>query len=91
MLDSGVPAGPANGIGEVLQHAHTQHRDMVIKLDGYRGIGATVKFSRTPPAMRTRPALFTADTRAILEEGGYSESEIEAMIANNVVVSERTT
>ena len=91
LLEAEVPAGPANGIREVLQHAHTQHRGFVIKLDGYRGVGAPVKFSRTPPAMRTRPPLFAADNRAVLEEEGYSESEIEAMITNNAVVSERTT
>ena len=39
----------------------------------------------------TRPAPFAADNRAVLEETGYSESEIEAMIASNSVVNECRT
>ena len=38
-----------------LEHPHTAHRDMVVEMEGYRGIGAPVKLGRTPASYRHAP------------------------------------
>lgn len=89
LLDSGVPAGPANNVAEVLTDAHTQHREMVVEKDGYRGVGLPIKFGRTPGSARCAPKRFGADNREVLMQAGYSDSDIEALIASGVIVMER--
>jgi crotonobetainyl-CoA:carnitine CoA-transferase CaiB-like acyl-CoA transferase len=89
LLDAGVPAGPANNVAEVLTDAHTQHREMVVEKDGYRGVGLPIKFGRTPGGARSAPKRFGTDNRDVLVQAGYSENEIEALIESGAVVVER--
>ena len=52
----GVPAAVVLTVPQALQHAHTQHREMVVEMPGgYRGVGAPVKLSRTPASYRHAP------------------------------------
>ncbi|MFQ5938219.1 MAG: CoA transferase, partial [Acidiferrobacterales bacterium] len=89
LLDAGVPAGPANNVAEVLTDSHTLHREMVVEKDGYRGTGVPIKFARTPASVRYAPQRFAADNDEVLAEAGYSDAEIEALIASGAVVAER--
>lgn len=89
LLDAGVPAGPANNVAEVLTDAHTQHREMVVENDDYRGVGLPIKFGRTPGGARCAPKRFGVDNREVLMQAGYSESEIEALTESGVLVMER--
>lgn len=89
LLEAGVPAGPANNVAQVLTDAHTLQRQMVVELDGYRGIGIPIKLERTPGAVRRLPPGFAADTREVLREVGYSGTEIDALVAAGAAVMER--
>jgi len=89
LLAAGVPAGPANNVGEVLSDAHTMHREMVVEIDNYKGLGAAVKLDRTPATMRTAPGLFAQDNRSVLKEAGYSEAEINDFVDNGIVVDKK--
>ncbi|MEM9139781.1 MAG: CoA transferase [Pseudomonadota bacterium] len=82
LMAAGVPAGPVLTVPEVMEAAHTLHREMTVDINGFRTTGNPIKMSRTPaqPA-RKRPPKFGEETRAVLAEIGYSEAEIEAMIA----------
>jgi len=52
----GVPCAPVLSVADALQHPHTVHRGMVVEMeDGYRGLGAPVKLSRTPATYRHTP------------------------------------
>lgn len=51
----GVPAAPVLNVEQALQHPHTLHRDMVVCMDGYQGLGAPVKLGRTPASYRFAP------------------------------------
>lgn len=85
LLARGVPASPVHEIGEALTAPQVLHRQMVIEReDGYRGVGIPIKLSRTPGAAGESPRAPGADTRAVLAEAGYSESEIEAFLAAKV-------
>ncbi len=85
LLQAGVPAGPLYNVEQVMEHPHTRHRGMVAELDGYRGVGTPVKLSRTPGRVRRKPPRFGQDTREVLAEHGYSESEIDALVAAKIV------
>lgn len=56
LMAIGVPAAPVQSVDAALQHPHTAHREMVVEMeDGYRGLGAPVKLSRTPATYRMPP------------------------------------
>ncbi|MEM1161956.1 MAG: CoA transferase, partial [Pseudomonadota bacterium] len=90
LMDSGVPAGPVLPVHEVMESAHTLHREMTIDIDGFRTTGNPIKMSRTPaqPA-RKKPPKFGEETRAVLSEIGYSDAEIDAMIEAGAALDKR--
>jgi crotonobetainyl-CoA:carnitine CoA-transferase CaiB-like acyl-CoA transferase len=79
LMAAGVPAGKVHSVPQALQHPHTVARDMVVKKDGYRGLGLSVKLGRTPGDVRRTPPRFGADTREVLLAAGLSEDEIRRL------------
>ena len=89
LLARGAPAGAVLTVPEVMEHAHTKHRQMVLEKDGYRGTGFAIKFSKTPGEMRSVPARFGTSTRAVMAELGYSDIEIDRLLAEGIIFEER--
>jgi formyl-CoA transferase len=89
LIAAGVPAGPANNVEQVMTDSHTQHRQMVVGHDGYRGVGVPVKLGRTPGSVRRAPPAFGADWREVLASVGYTAAEIDTLLAAQAVVRER--
>lgn len=89
LLKAGAPAGAALSVPEVMEHPHTEARKMTVRLDGYRGTGIPVKLGATPGAVRSKPPTFGAGTRAVLARHGFSEAEIDRLIAERVALTER--
>jgi crotonobetainyl-CoA:carnitine CoA-transferase CaiB-like acyl-CoA transferase len=87
LLDRGVPCGVVQGLPDVLTHPHTGHRKMIYEEGDYKGVGAPVKLSRTPPALRRTPPVFGAANREVLAEAGYSAAEIDRLIAAGIVAT----
>ena len=87
---AGVPAGPVHTVGEALSHPQTLARGMVVELDHpqaglTRAIGCPIHFSETPVQI-TRPApTLGQHTRELLGEYGYTDADIDALIAQGVV------
>ena len=52
--------------------------------DGYRNVGNPIKLSRTPPAVRSKPRTFGADTRAVLADHGLAPAEIDKLIESGI-------
>jgi len=88
LMKGGVPSGAVLDVPEVMEHPHTRHRDMVWHKDGYRNVGNPIKLSRTPPAVRSKPKKFGLDTRVVLAERGYSEAEIDKLVASGIALTE---
>ena len=88
LMKGGVPSGAVLDVPEVMEHPHTKHRNMVWQKDGYRNVGNPIKLSRTPPAVRSKPKKFGLDTRAVLAERGYSEAEIDKLVASGIALTE---
>ena len=87
---AGVPAGPVLSIREMHAHPQTIAREMVPELDHpvagkVQTIGLPVKFSKTPGKVAAPAPLHGQHTREILAEIGYSEAEIDGLIAERAV------
>ena len=72
LMALGVPAAPVLDVAQALRHPHTAHREMVVKMDGYQGLGAPVKLSRTPASYRFAP--LTEGQDFLREQGAQGES-----------------
>lgn len=56
LMDLGVPCAPVLSVKEALQHPHTAHREMVVRIgEGYTGVASPIKLSRTPASYRLAP------------------------------------
>ncbi|HSW17896.1 MAG TPA: CoA transferase [Ramlibacter sp.] len=56
LMDIGVPCAPVLSVSAALNHPHTAHREMVVKIgDGYTGVASPIKLSRTPATYRLPP------------------------------------
>ncbi|SEA82935.1 CaiB/BaiF CoA transferase family protein [Acidovorax soli] len=73
LMAIGVPAAPVLDVEQALQHPHTLHRDMVVRLDGYQGLGAPVKLGRTPASYRFAPLSEGQDFLPMPEDGRTRE------------------
>ncbi|MGO8921005.1 MAG: CaiB/BaiF CoA transferase family protein [Stellaceae bacterium] len=87
LLDRGVPCGLVQELPDVLTHPHTRHRDMIYEQGDYRGVGAPLKLSRTPPGLRLKPPRFGEANREVLLEAGYGEAEIDRLIKSGIVAA----
>ncbi len=56
LMAIGVPCAPVLNVQQALEHPHTAHREMVVKIgDSYTGLGSPIKLSRTPATYRRPP------------------------------------
>ncbi len=55
LMAIGVPAAAVQDVRQALTHPHTVHRDMVVRMGDYQGLGAPVKLGRTPATYRHAP------------------------------------
>ncbi len=89
LMRRGVPAGPVLGVPEILDHPHTAHREMLVEIGAYRGMGNPAKYSRTARRPDMPPPDFGEHTRAVLERLGYAADEIDALLADGIVFGPR--
>lgn len=58
LMNLGVPCSPVLSVSAALNHPHTVHRNMVVKIgDRYTGVASPIKLSRTPATYRLVPPL----------------------------------
>ena len=91
LMAAGVPAGPVQSVDQALNHPHTAHQQMKVSVDGKEVLGVPVKLSRTPGSVRTGPPAFGRDNQAVLTAAGYSQSEIDSLVASGAVPMQRKT
>lgn len=88
--EAGVPAGPVNDVGEMLDDPQTRARAMVVevehtRLGRIRTLGCPIKVEGAPTGPRKGPPGLGEDSRAILAECGFADAEIEALLAEEAV------
>jgi len=89
---AGVPAGPVLDVMQMHADPQTRAREMVVevahrRLGKTKSLGAPVKFSATPSAVRFGAPVLGQDTREVLREHGYADAEIDALVAAGVVIA----
>lgn len=86
LLSLGLAAGPVASVDEAFTHAHTRFRNMAIEEDWYRGVASPVKFSRSKGVgLVCPPPELGQNGRQILLQHGYSDAEINALVADGVI------
>ena len=68
LIRAGVPCGAVRSVDQVVADPHTQHREMIVDIGGYRGTGSPIKMSRTPASYRLAPPAFAEHTGEVLAE-----------------------
>ncbi len=86
LLQRGVPCGVVESIPDVLTHPQTLARGMIVEEGEYKGVANAIRMSRTPARMRKKPPRFGEANREVLAEAGYSGAEIDALLAEGIVV-----
>jgi crotonobetainyl-CoA:carnitine CoA-transferase CaiB-like acyl-CoA transferase len=81
LSEVGIPAGPINTVGEILDDPHTQAREMVVKLTHpeygpFKTLGIPIKLSETPGAVEKAPPKFGEHNREVLRSLGYEDDDI---------------
>ncbi|MFN4003769.1 MAG: CaiB/BaiF CoA transferase family protein [Hylemonella sp.] len=89
---AGVPAGPVHTVGEALTHPQTLARGMVVELQhpqagATRALGCPIHLSATPARIDRPAPMLGEHTREVLREFGYTDSQIDTLIAGGIVAA----
>ncbi len=76
---------PVLSMAEAPSHPHNVHRSTFVELDGWMQPAPSPRFSRTVQEIQGPPPFIGENTQQVLRETGYSETEIETLLANNAV------
>ena len=88
---AGIPAGPINTIEQMQTNPQVIARKMVTEVNHpvagkVKTIGTPVKFNATPVGINRAAPVFGQHTIEVLREAGYSDSEIQKLSDDGVVV-----
>ncbi len=86
----GVPCAPIADYGEVFTDQHLAARDFFWDAPhpvagAVRQVGSPMRFSRTPPRRAGAGPVLGADTRVVLLEAGYTDEDVDALVAARTV------
>jgi len=90
MTEVGIPSGPINTVGEILEDPQIKAREMVYELihpeyGPLRVLGIPIKLSETPGALELAPPQLGQHNREILSTLGYDEKSIAEFQAREII------
>lgn len=90
LSEAGIPNGPIHDLRSLFEDPQIHAREMVVNIphptaETVRLVGSPLKLSRTPVDFRTHPPLFGEHTAEVLQQIGYTESQIDDMKANHII------
>ena len=91
LIARGVPASAIRDVREVLDDEHVRHREMVVEMGDYRGVGFPIKLTDTPASVRQAPRAKGADTHTVLTSLGYDDETISQLLSAQVVLQGTAT
>ena len=86
----GAPVAPANSIPDMMADPQVQHSGIVFEAEHaeagtMRYLRSPVRFAETPTSMRRHPPALGEHTEELLQEAGYSETEIASLRESGAV------
>jgi crotonobetainyl-CoA:carnitine CoA-transferase CaiB-like acyl-CoA transferase len=90
LQQAGIPNGPINDMQALFNDPQVLERNMIVEMDHptaekIKLVGSPLKFSRTPVEARRHPPLFGEHTQEVLQQLGYTQSEVEEMKKTQIV------
>jgi crotonobetainyl-CoA:carnitine CoA-transferase CaiB-like acyl-CoA transferase len=90
MSEVGIPAGPINSVGEIMEDPHIHAREMVQQLihpdyGPLKVLGIPIKLSDTPGVVENAPPKFGEHNHEVLTATGYDAAEIARLIKNGTI------
>ena len=81
LSEVGIPAGPINTVGEILEDPHMHAREMVVELTHpeygpLKTLGIPIKLSDTPGGVENAPPKFGEHNQEVLRAVGYRDDDI---------------
>jgi formyl-CoA transferase len=89
LAKAGLAIGPIHNTKQVVDHPHTHHRQMTIEKDWYKMTGTPIKMSRTPGSLKRLPPKYGEHSAELLTEFGFSSAQIQELIDQGVVLTQR--
>ena len=89
LLRVGLVCGPVLDTRQAVESEHTKARGIIYERDWYRGIGAPVRFGRTPAALKSLPPKFSEHAEEILSDLGFDADAVERLTGAGGVVKSR--
>lgn len=89
LAKAGLAIGPIHNTQQVVDHPHTHHRQMTIEKDWYKMTGTPIKMSRTPGSLKRLPPKYGEHSTELLTEFGFSSAQIQELIEQGVVLTQR--
>ncbi len=85
-----VPCGPINDLADVFADPQVLARNMYLEmahptLGSIKQTGLPIKFSLTPGGLDRHPPLLGEHNREILKSLGYSEADVQSLMAQSVI------
>jgi formyl-CoA transferase len=85
LVERGIPAGPVNTIAQALDDPQVTARGMLQEVGDRKFLRTPLSFSETPGGIRRGPAEVGEHTREVLAESGFTDDEIECLLADGTV------
>jgi alpha-methylacyl-CoA racemase len=85
MLGTDICYAPILSFAEAVKHPHNQDRQTFLTVDGLTQAAPAPRFSRTAPEVPAAAAAPGQHSRSVLAAAGYSEAEIDALLASGAV------
>jgi len=94
MSEVGIPAGPINTVGEIMEDPQIKAREMVYELihpeyGPLRVLGIPIKLSDTPGRIELAPPRFGQHNHEILRQMGYDEAIIATFEKTGVISADK--
>jgi len=85
MEGSDICFAPILDMAEAIDHPHNVARQTFVEHNGVRQPAPAPRFSRTAPELGISAPAPGADTRAALSDWGFSDADLDALVADGVV------